>query len=857
MRSSVKVDIQFLVDLPQPFRSGLHFAFKRAVTADITSCLPRAEKKYNFKVVFVKCNIMRILLILSFLLSLTYIYAQIATVTISGIVQDQSRAPLPYVNAIIKDAQDSVFVGGTVTNDQGLFSISGMLPGNYMLELRYVGYKTKQVPVLVGRLSQFLDLGVVELEEGSTTLIEVVVKGTQDAVAETLERKVFKVKDNISQSGGSLLQAMQNLPGVTVSDEGTVRLRGSDRVTLLVDGKQTALTGFGNQTSLDNIPASAIERIEVINNPSAKYDANGNAGIINIIFKKEVKEGLNGKVGLAFGAGALWIKQQNYPTIRPQYQRTPKINPSVSLNYRKKKTNVFLQVDNLYTETLNKNEFVNRYYDDGQIIKQQLKRNRDTNVITTKAGFDYHANDRNIFTASAFFSRETIIDRGDQPFFNADLSERLRLWQFLEDEVLTATTFSASWQHKYLQPGKSLNFSYNYTFNREDEKYFFTNTLPSYTGEDAFALIADQHVNDFSADYIQPLRYGRIETGVKLRLREIPTDMKFYPGLNSPLDVDASGYATYKEIIPAIYGNYVFENKNFEAEAGVRLEHVNLNYDVDPTHNTYVSDGYDYTQPFPNIRLAYKANSNNTFSMFYTRRVDRPDEVDIRIFPKYDDAEIIKVGNPGLRPQFTSSFELGYKSTGDDGFLYFAAYHKSMHSTIVRIGSLQPGSTLIYNIFQNAGNSHSTGIEVIVSKNLDKWATVNLNLNGYRNTIEAFRVLNKYPNDNVFAAAKQEMLSGSIKLNSLFHLPKKIDIQLATVYIAPDVIPQGKTYSRFWIDLGAKRTLQNGRGEIFVNGSDIANTLRIKRKVDGDGFRYVSNDYYETQVYRLGYNYKF
>jgi hypothetical protein len=468
-----------------------------------------------------------------------------------------------------------------------------------------------------------------------------------------MERKIFRMEDNVNQRGGSLLQVMQNLPGVTVSDEGTVRLRGSDRVTVLIDGKQTALTGFGNQTSLDNIPASAIERIEVINNPSAKYDANGNAGIINIIFRKEVKEGFTGKAGLALGIGALWSKRENYPTIRPQYKNTPKINPSISLNYRKKKSNVFLQVDNLYTRTLNKNEFVDRYYDNGDTVRQQTKRNRTTNTITGKGGFDWYINDRNSLTASAMFSREKILDRGDEPFFNADLSERLRLWQFLEDEVKTTATFSAAWQHKYLQPGRLLSVSYNYTFHREDEKYFFMNIMPDYTGEDSFALLSDEHVTDVMADYIHPLRYGRFESGLKFRFREIPTDMKFYPGLNSPLDVNAGGYANYSEIIPVAYGNYIFESEKVEAEVGMRVEYVKINYRVDPNHNTYKSDGYDYTQPFPNVRLAYKIDPDNTFSFFYTRRVDRPNEVDIRIFPKYDDAEIIKVGNPGLRPQFT------------------------------------------------------------------------------------------------------------------------------------------------------------------------------------------------------------
>lgn len=322
--------------------------------------------------------------------------AQVSKVTLSGVIRDpESGIVLPYVNVVLKKDGDSTFVSGTITDDNGRFTIGGVSPGNYVLETSFVGFESTKQPLLVGRLSEFLDLGTLDMSEGATILGDVVVQGTRDAVAETLDKKSFNLADNVNQGGGSLLQAMQNLPGVTISQEGTVRLRGNDRVAILIDGKQTALTRFGNQTGLDNIPASAIERIDIINNPSAKYDANGNAGIINIIFKKEKSEGWNGKVGMAGGAGALWIKQENLPTIRPQYTVTPKINPSISINYKKNKVNWFLQGDNLFTRTLNKNEFTDRYYDTGDTIRQQLKRNRTTNIATGKTGFDWHKDDAN------------------------------------------------------------------------------------------------------------------------------------------------------------------------------------------------------------------------------------------------------------------------------------------------------------------------------------------------------------------------------------------------------------------------------------------------------------------------------
>ena len=780
------------------------------------------------------------------------------SVTLSGTVKEaQYKAVLPFVNVILLTPTDSTFVTGAITNEQGLFSIAGVSSGNYLMKVTYIGYQTRIQPVSVGQLSEFLNIGSIELTEEAAQLSEVIVTARQEAIANAMDKKTFTVAENISQSGGSALEAMKILPGVTVGDDGRVQLRGSDKVMVLIDGKQTALTGFGSQSGLDNIPASAIDRIEIINNPSVKFDANGNAGIINIIYKKEKKEGFNGKVGLAMGVGALWEKQENYPGIRPQYRNTPKINPSLSLNYRRNKVNLFFQGDNLYTQTLNKNEFADRFYDTGVVVRQQTKRNRNTNIVTGKAGIDWYANANNTITVSGLFSSEKIIDRGDEPFFNGSLSERLRLWEFLEDELKTTVTASANWQHKFKQPGRSLNVGFNYTFHREDEKYFFTNILPTFTGFDSFKLLSDEHVGDFTLDYVQPLKYGRVEAGAKFRRRSIPTNMQFFPGLNSPLDTQAGGRATYSEVIPALYGNYVFESKRVEVEAGLRVEYVDLRYEVDPNHNTYRSDGYQYGQPFPTLRLAYKLNDDNRFSFFYTRRVDRPNEVDIRIFPKYDDAEIIKVGNPGLRPQFTTSYELGYKSGWAGGYLYSAAYHKEMQATITRIASIVPGSTLIYNIFQNAGRSRTTGVEVVLSQNFAKWAAFNLNLNGYQNTIDAFRVVNRYPVENTFSADRQQLFSGNVKVNGLFHLPRQLDAQFTAIYLAPDLVPQGRIDARFSIDLGLKKAIQKGKGELFLNATDVANTLRIRRSVQGDGFRYVSTDYYETQVVRIGYGYKF
>lgn len=803
-------------------------------------------------------GIVRILPFVLLLLLPSVNFAQHSTVTLSGILREKTaHTPLAYANITLNTPVDTAFVMGTITNEAGRFSLGGVKPGTYILAGTYLGFIGFKQAILVGHLSPFLDLGTFEMMEEIQNLSTVSIEARQDELSARMDKKTFRLEDHYSQSGGSVLQSMRNLPGITVDQEGKVRLRGSDQVAILVDGNQTALTGFGAQTGLDHLPASAIEKIEIINNPSAKYDANGNAGIINIIFRKNKQDGFSGKAGISTGFGALGIKKENFPDIRPQYRFTPKINPSLSLNHRKKKTNIYLQADYLYSPTLNKNEFVERTYDLGEVIRQQTKRNRNTSFTTIKSGFDWIIDENNTFTLSALFGSEKIIDRGDEPFFNADLSERFRLWQFLEDELKTTVTSSAAYLHKFSQPGHQLNVNLNYTYHRENEKYFFTNILPAYTGEDAFKLISDEHVGDLSLDYVRPLRFGRLEGGLKFRRRVIPTNMQFFPGLNSPLDSNAGGWATYKETIPALYGNLVVESRAWEIEAGLRAEYVHLQYDVNPNHNTYASDGYRYLRMFPTLRLAYKLDNQNKLSLFYNRRVDRPNEIDIRIFPKYDDPEIIKIGNPALRPQFTQSIELGFKTSWQKGYGFASLFHRRATGTIVRIGSIVPGQTLIYSILQNTGLNRLTGMEWLLSQTLSEKFSFNLNMTGYENKMGAFRVVNLYPAENVFSAEKDRMLSGSFKLNATIHFSKALELQAAAAYLAPDLIPQGKVGSRFSLDAGLKKKVQQGKGEIYFNATDLLNTMLIRKEIKGIGFSYISTDYFETQVVRIGYDYTF
>jgi outer membrane receptor protein involved in Fe transport len=488
---------------------------------------------------------------------------------------------------------------------------------------------------------------------------------------------------------------------------------------------------------------------------------------------------------------------------------------------------------------------------------QQVKRNRNTDYATLNAGVDHAFDDHNALTVSGLFNQETIIDRGDNPYFDGAMQNRHRLWQFLEDEVKYTAFATAVLSHRFSQPGHKLTFTSNYSFHREDEKYFFTNTLPSSVGTDAFKLLSDEHVVDLNADYTKPLRQGRIEAGFKGRYRSIPVDMQFRPGQNSQIDSAAGGWATYREMIPAIYGNYVFESERIELEGGVRLESVHLNYDVNPDHNTYKSDGYRYLRPFPNVRAAWKLDQSNKLSLFFNRRVDRPNEVDIRIFPKYDEPELIKVGNPALQPQYSTSAEAGYKSSWTRGSLYAAVYHRVVDGTITRIATQAPGSTLLYNVFQNGGRSRSTGTEAVWQQSVSSRLSATANASVYRKTVDAFSVVNQYPVPVPYSAPRQQLTSGNVKLDLGFRFPRELQMQLSNVYLAPDLLPQGRIGSRFSLDAGLKKSVSRGRGEIVVNATDLLNTNHAQRTIRGTDFNLVSTDYLETQVIRAGYSWKF
>jgi len=799
------------------------------------------------------------LLIVFLILSTSIVRAQ--QITISGQLLDATtKESLPFANVAVSDNLNATLITGTITNEDGRFEIIGLAPGNYLLNFSFIGYTSVEQQFISGGLNTIFDLGKIELSPSVEALREVEVVGEQATTNAELNKKTFSLENNIAQSGGSVLDAMRAMPGVSFDQEGKVVLRGSDKVVILIDGKQSSLTGFGNQKGLANIPASNIEKIEIINNPSAKYDANGFAGIVNIIYKKEKQIGLNGDIGLSFGLGALGKRREDTNTDLGSFNVNPKLIPSLNLNYKKDNINYFLQSEFILQEALPNNEFTTRNYDDGRNVISQVPENREQLRAIIIGGIDYELDENNSFTFSGLYDREKHIDTAQVAFIDLNSNLRNRYYNWREEEVTRYINAAANYKHNFKQAGHTFSANIQYTQGLEDETYSLNDSSAVRIGRDKTNIRAVENTTSVSSDYVRPLKSGRIELGAKLRIRRLPVDYTITPGIQSIIYPGLGTFSDWGENLYAGYFNYLLEKEKYDVEAGMRVEQTDVFYDLDPVNSYYPNnDKYDYFEFFPSVRLTLKLNDYNKLSVFYNRRVDRPGEPELRIFPKYDDPELLKVGNPYLRPQFTDAFELAHKYSWGSGSIFSALYHRLINDQYMRIFSIDdsnPDYDIINRIYQNTGSATNSGIELLASQELTKDWKLSGNLNWYSNRIDDFQGTLLFPFVRPFDIEKSTNNAWNAKINSEFNLPWELMAQITGVYYSKKNIPQGEELARSSIDLGLKRDLWNKKAELTLSVSDLFNQFGIRQKIKGDGFSALYENYYETQVVRLALKYR-
>ncbi len=797
--------------------------------------------------------------LLHILLSTASFAQGVGSATVSGRVVDATDATrISFATVIIRDAESGDTASVAVAGEDGRFRFQGLRPGRYAIHVRFPGYSPTQVDVLVSNLNPSYDLGDLRM-----TRIETLeqVRVTASAVqAAGIDSRVYTIGEGASQSTGSIMDALKGIPGVTVDREGKVLLRGSDRVAILIDGRQSSLTGFGSQRGLDNVSAANIEAIEVIHNPSAGFDAAGMAGIINIIYRQDRKLGLSGEMGLSLGVGALTKQRADLPTDIGSYSTNEKIIPSLSLNYSRGRIRSFLQGEYLLQHDLPNNEFTTRYYDDGRVIESQVPENRRQWHYLIRAGSDI-ASGSNTFTVSGIYDLETHIDRAQVPFILAASGQRERFWFWREKESTGFANASANWKHDFDTPGHKLNVNLQYTRGWEDEAYSLNEESAVRVGTDNTHVDAVEHTVPLSLDYTRPLSSGRIELGGKLQRRWLPVTYKVERGVQSVIYPGLGDRTDWDEDLLAIYGNLVRVKDTYTLEAGLRLERTWVEYRV-PEENIYypTSDSYGSLEAFPNVKLTYALDAHHRVIAAYNRRIDRPGEPELRIFPKYDDPELLKVGNPYLRPQLTHVFELGIDRSWSGGSVRASSYYRSTKDAFQRVFAIDesnPNYDVVNRVYENVGHSSQTGVEVVGEQQVTRPWQLSASVNWFVTKVDSFRTMLLFPTTRPFSIRASRDDSWDVTLKNRFRLPWSAEFEASQVYYSARTIPQGRERARSSFDIAASLPLYNDRAELSFTFTDVFNNFGIRRDVSGDGFRASYQNLFETQVATMRMKWRF
>lgn len=777
--------------------------------------------------------------------------AQEGTAILAGrILDDADGTPLSFATVLVKDARGEP-LSGVLAGEDGRFVIRGLAPGSYTIEASFLGFYPLAAEVLVSELNQAYDFGDVRLLRELSLEQEITVTAEKIRAA-GVQTEVFRLDEGATQSTGSVLDAMRNLPGVTVDQEGRVSLRGSNQVSILIDGRQSSLTGFGSQRGLDNVSAANVEAIEIINNPSASFDAAGMAGIINIIYKQERRLGLSGDLALATGFGRFSKQRPDLPTDLGSFSNNRKITPSVSLSFNTERVRSFVQTEILLQDDLPNNEFTTRYYDDGRVIESQVPENREQAHYIVRAGSDFGVGDSNTLSVSGIYDFETHTDRAQVPYILASTGERARFWFWREEEDTGFANISFDFKHEFSTPGHELNFNLQYTRGWEDEAYFLNEESRVRIGTDMTHLVAEENTLPLSLDYKRPLSSGRLELGTKLQARWLPITYAIDRGVQSVIHEGLGDYSDWEEDIYAAYLNWVQVKASHSLEAGVRIEQTNVAYMI-PEENIYYesSDAYDYFEVFPNVKFTYRLSDENRVIAAYNRRIDRPGEPELRIFPKYDDPELLKVGNPYLRPQLTNVFEIGYRRSWDRGSVNTAVYRRDIADAFQRILA-RDDSDLNYNIvnrlFENAGNFTQTGAEVTAEQQISAPWRLSGSVNWFVNDIDALETELLFPTRRPFSLAASRDDTWNFTINNQVQLPREGELQLSYIYYAGRNVPQGRELARSSLDLAATWPIMSGRAELVFTVSDIFNNFAVQQEVDGQGFTALYQNFLETQV---------
>lgn len=764
---------------------------------------------------------------------------------VSGSVNDSlSGNTMEFATVSLYAAGTDSLITGGITDLQGQFKLEGVPFGNYDLKADFIGYHATTISgIKISAAEPVYHAGSVIVAPTAHALDGVVVEDEIPFVQIELDKKVFNVDQNLNTAGGTGTDVMEQIPSVEVDMDGNISLRGTGNVTILIDGKPSSLTGGDRGAVLDAIPADAIERVEVITNPSAKYDPDGMAGIINIILKKNKLVGFHGSVNASVGTG------EDFGTLN-------KWSGSANLNFRNEHFNLFGNYsfrDNLsYTQS----ELYRRtnYNDTLEYLEQDGFGTRDRVSHTFKGGIDIYLNDLSSLTLS---TTQSVSDNGrDETNSNEELNDIYFPTAYYfrisdEEESERNQEYNAYYTKNFEREGMNLIGEVNYSMGTESESNDAVNDVffgtPIVDEDNRTVENQSRTVLTARFDFTHPLNdTARLEFGAKSIVRNIDTDFEFY-GLVGELatyDSSRSNHFVYDEQIHAVYATYGNQLGVFGFQAGLRLEQA-------LTKSTLVTTGEEfennYFSVFPTLHLSYDFGNENVTQLSYSRRIDRPSIRSLNPFTDYSNPLSLRIGNPFLLPEYTNSIEWAYIKTVNRNTFTGSIYFRNTNDEMTRIRTIDTTgvSTLT---FANLSRSASYGVELISVVNVKKWLKLNWSFNFYHNIYDGTNLGSEFDNNGY---------SWNTRMTAMWIPTENSTVQLTGNYRAPSPHTQGDMQPIYSMDLSYKLSFLDGKASLTAQLKDVFNTNRFAYDSTGEGYYQEGLWDRESQILTITFNYRF
>ena len=806
-----------------------------------------------------------LILLISFILPINIVASETGTMSEGGeikgkVIDTETDEPLEYATVSLFHSQDSTLVTGVITDSKGLFSLKAK-PGKYYVVVQFMGYKDKTLNVNIKDNKTVVSLGEILMNTDAALLDEVEIVAEKSTMSMTLDKRVFNVGKDVSSTAGNAIEVLDNIPSVNVDVDGNVSLRGDSGVQILVDGKVSGLAGTSTQDALRSLQADMIERIEVVTNPSVRYDAEGTAGIINIVLKKDKRKGFNASVDLRGGFPVKWGEKffkEDFPF---------QTGIGASLNYRFKKFNVFANYNFNYRDDISEGYSITEYYgdliydpilanhDDAEQITEQLTyRNRNRKGHNIRGGFDYYFTDDDILTFSAMYRQSdghntpavTYIDKFPFQGIN-NYSLRTEDW-FNERPMME---YTLSYDKYFGSKDNSLKASVRYFTNSDTEwsdivdAEFLTeedlnNNNPFYSINQHTYAQENQQNLQATVDYVRHYGLSVIEFGGKYTGRWINNNMMVTE--NDSILEDYTHDFDYNQQVAALYGSYGREFGRFSGQVGLRGEFTLID-----TYLTGSNSGSNqkYLNVFPTGHLNYSLTEVDQIQASYARRIRRPWYGQMAPFSSFNDDRNIRTGNPDLKPIFTDSYEFSYLRFWERGNINFTAYYR--HSTdVIRNFTTVVGDISISRP-ENFGISDDYGIELVGSLDIFRWWNVNGSINFFKSNTVGDWNGRHYTTDsyNTFA-----------RIVTKFRLKNICDFQISGRYMGPREEPLGYREANYWCDFAASRDVFNKNATISLNIRDVFGSRQHGGESWGDNFWQYSESSWSTTSVTLNFNYR-